>query len=1358
MQRLLCGLVVVALVATSGCGSDHRHAGDAEPAADGAAGDATPAGSDIADTHGEESPFAVTAVHPSEGPVYGDELVAVTGRGFVDGVRLFFGESEAHGVVIVGQGYLEARTPAGPPGFTTVRAQWPDGTAAVLERGYLYVAPISVESVAPAIGPTSGGTPIVVKGHGFDDHTRLFIGDHQAVVTRTVDARTLTGLTPEVSRVGPVDVLVGGPGGYAVLPEGFRYLGDARVHDLHPRSGPTAGGTVVEIRTDVVYPDVVVYFGSRPATDVAAEDGRILATTPPGEAGAVDVMVRSADASASAIAAFHYLPGDPTSGPVRVAAVIPDRGPAEGGAEVVVIATGLAEGGDTHVSFGGAAATVTSADRSDLTVTTPPGTLGWTDVTVTQDAEEDTLVDGFRYVTELSMDGVVPPEGRVEGGDLVTLRGVGFADGVDTVRFGALAATDVEILDDTTVELRTPPGAPGNVAVTIVREAETLRVPDAFAYRATRMSLAGLSPRQGSTAGGTEVHVLGEGLTGAQRVLFGGAPADITARVDDAHLVVRSPRHRAGTVDVEVVGRDDDALLAAAYTFVRPDQGDGGTSGPNVIDTVNVAVMDAFTEEPIASASVVLRGENTQEWRDRTNDEGLVTFSAAGLRGRLDVSAAHPEYSAGSIVAFDATNVTLLLYPKQLPDLGGNPGRNLEPGLVSGTVVWDDKGRIVPFGRCSGTHAPGVLCTPCVGDLDCAPEGVCTRLGDLGRYCTTPCAGEDDCPTGFECRRMGRLDRQCVPEAGQTAIQCLTTAAYPGAENPLPGAGAVVGPDMQYAVATRLEELAIVCTASVQQNLIGPGTPFAMGVRRHILPRSGEELTGQDVVLDIPLTGELRIRLDDPPHHPAPEAEWLVAPYLYFGAEGVLRLPKRTRGTQETFTLTRLPLPLGGSIEDTTILVLAVQSPREEASSHLDFFELDRSTYSLSWTSADGSPDEGPMLQGPPDALAPEVPPIAIDILGLAVDRDGELWAVGDDGKMVRRGTDGVWYVEAAPAPVTLHSVWHGGAEGLWVVGGDGVIMRYTGGLWSFVDGSDGLDMLAVTGDAEGGVVAVGARGKALQLNPEPAAPMDTATTETLRAVALDAQGAVWVAGDAGVVRRITPDEGATDVDIPTATTIRALAALPDGLLAVGDGGAAFFYDGAAWQGETTGTSRDLHAVAVVDLERAVAVGDDGVVVSREADGSWSRRGVAGVRTDLRAITALPDDGLVTAGYRNVLVSPIVPVAHFVRPTEGVPLGLGFVEWDAAPGIDPTLQLLTLTQVGALLPAWEIFLAGNVRAVDLPDFGAIAGFEPLVDATFRLELVRIYDPSVSVDEFSMYDVWFGGAWPSVAVSTIQAER
>lgn len=87
--------------------------------------------------------------------------------------------------------------------------------------------------------------------------------------------------------------------------------------------------------------------------------------------------------------------------------------------------------------------------------------------------------------------------------------------------------------------------------------------------RAQAPRVAGVNPNAGRSTGGTVVTVVGSGLNGTTKVLFGTEPGTNVTVASDSSLTVTSPAHQPAKVNVFVVaiGVKSKANSADAFTF-----------------------------------------------------------------------------------------------------------------------------------------------------------------------------------------------------------------------------------------------------------------------------------------------------------------------------------------------------------------------------------------------------------------------------------------------------------------------------------------------------------------------------------------------------------------------------------------------------------------------------------------------------------------------------------------------------------------------------------------------------------------------------------------------------------------------
>ena len=133
-------------------------------------------------------------------------------------------------------------------------------------------------------------------------------------------------------------------------------------------------------------------------------------------------------------------------------------------------------------------------------------------------------VYGLR-VTTPTVNSVSPNNGPATGGTAVTIAGANYAVGA-TVTIGGTAATNVVVVNSTTITATTPAHAAGAATVTVTVNSQSGSQTNGFTY-ITTPTVSSVSPNSGSTAGGTAVTITGTNFAAGATVTIGGAAATI---------------------------------------------------------------------------------------------------------------------------------------------------------------------------------------------------------------------------------------------------------------------------------------------------------------------------------------------------------------------------------------------------------------------------------------------------------------------------------------------------------------------------------------------------------------------------------------------------------------------------------------------------------------------------------------------------------------------------------------------------------------------------------------------------------------------------------------------------------------
>ena len=196
---------------------------------------------------------------------------------------------------------------------------------------------------------------------------------------------------------GAVDVTVVTPGGTSAesSADRFTYVAAPSVAGINPSQGAAAGGTTVTITGSNLTGATAVMFGTVKANTFTfdAATNAIIATSPPGTAGTVDVTV----VTRGGTSAVNHSADQFTYAPV-VTGISLSKGPATGGTTVTI--TGFNLTNATAVKFGAVAAGIESNTVTQIVAVSPPGTVGTVHVTVVTSGGTSIVstADQFSYV------------------------------------------------------------------------------------------------------------------------------------------------------------------------------------------------------------------------------------------------------------------------------------------------------------------------------------------------------------------------------------------------------------------------------------------------------------------------------------------------------------------------------------------------------------------------------------------------------------------------------------------------------------------------------------------------------------------------------------------------------------------------------------------------------------------------------------------------------------------------------------------------------------------------------------------------------------------------------------------------
>ncbi len=645
----------------------------------------------------------IDRVAPVRGPVAGGTRTRIEGEGFLFGfaeigedvrplTAVLFGGNTAVDFDVIDDRLIEAVAPPGNAGHRDVTVQNPNGED-VCEGCFHYFVPVRAISISPDSSPVEGGVQVTLTGEGLTEGTLVTVGGRSAISPVVLDGgETATFVTPPAAGPGAVDVVVLNQNGRDTLRRRLLYFEEPRLLSVDPPVGEESGGTTVRLAGEGLAGAESVTFGGEPAGTLGSAGGDVIATTPPGEAGAtVDVELVHPRGTTTLSRAFSYV--DPAMRDVTLLSVTPSWGGLDGGNVVVLSGTGL-EHPDPQVRFGSVDAqsvVLVDANRLEVVVPEAAGGAGTVDVQVRNERGGALLSGGYTYERTLRVDTIEPSSGPAVGGTSVTVSGAGFDDDLE-VRVGALVATDVEVLDETTLTATTPPGSAGPADVAVGRGTGESRrhsvLAGGFVYH-EEPAFVQLEPERGSQAGGTYVLLFGAGFTDETEVTFGAAAAQIIERTGGGRLAVRTPPGAPGLIDVTVEQGGEQIVRQSAFQYYDPTNIRGGASGGPMLGTINVTTLDAYTRAPLESTHVILGSDADTSFQGETDIRGQITFSDPSLVKPVSVTASRAGHEAVTVARVDARDLTVYLTPNEGEPMDLPPPRpvafiNPRPG--TGTV------------------------------------------------------------------------------------------------------------------------------------------------------------------------------------------------------------------------------------------------------------------------------------------------------------------------------------------------------------------------------------------------------------------------------------------------------------------------------------------------------------------------------------------------------------------------------------------------------------------------------------------------------------------------------------------------
>ena len=524
--------------------------------------------------------------------------MTITGTNFAAGATVTFGSAAATNVVVVNGTTITATTPAGSAGAVTVTVTNLGAQSGSLTNGFTYQC-ADGEQRNPE--QRAGGRRDSSDDHGNelchgrDGEVRKHGGDKRDSGEQYHDHGDNAGS----GSAGAVTVTVTVGGQSGSLANGFTYTGSiaiafGQVAAATPQT-PTASVPVTYPAAQTAGDLNIVVVGWNDTTSTvqsvkdSAGNNYVLAVGPTAGTGlqqsiyyASNIVGGSNTVTVTFSAAAAYpdvriLEYRGVTALDVTAGTSGNSASASSGAATTTSANELIFGANTVSTLNGAA----GSGFTSRIITTPDGDIAEDKIVTTagSNSATATLTGSGPWVMQMvtfaavtgpvpTVSSVSPNGGTTAGGTAVTITGTNFASGA-TVTFGSGAATNVVVVNGTTITATTPAGSAGAVTVTVTVGGQSGSLASGFTYVAPP-TVSSVSPNSGTTAGGTAVTITGTNFASGATVTFGSASATNVVVVSGTTITATTPAGSAGAVTVTVTVSGQSGSLANGYTYTVP--------------------------------------------------------------------------------------------------------------------------------------------------------------------------------------------------------------------------------------------------------------------------------------------------------------------------------------------------------------------------------------------------------------------------------------------------------------------------------------------------------------------------------------------------------------------------------------------------------------------------------------------------------------------------------------------------------------------------------------------------------------------------------------------------------------------
>lgn len=624
-----------------------------------------------------------TSVSPSAGQLAAGTILTITGTNFFTGASITIGGSPCVTSTVNSATSITCEAPAGA-GASDIVITNVDGQTITATGAYTYQpAPAPASPVAPANGPASGGTAVVITGTDFYPSMTVTIGGTACPVTATTGTTSVTCTAP-AKAAGAYDVVVTNTDNQtATLVGAYTYDPAPTVSSISPSSAASnTAGTVVTITGTNFISGATVTIGGLACTapDYTGVPTSISCSTPSIAAGVYSIVVTNPDTQDGTLTNGITFFDPPT-----ITSVTPAVGPAAGGNTITIAGTNFDT--NTNITVDGLACTTkTFVSATSMTCLLPAHAAGAVAVVVTN-PDGITATDSYTYQDPPVISSVSPTNGPLTGGTAITITGTGFL-ATPTVMIGSSACTGVVVTGTTQIDCSTPSATTaGAVTITVTNVSDSQSdTYSSFTYDPAP-TITNFSPIIGPSAGGQTLTINGTNFVGVPVVTVDGvvcAPLTSSSTV----ITCTTPAGTAGARTVVVTNPDGQSVSRSPYTYLDPP---------------TLTSISPVGGSPSGGTSVTITGTNFMSGTQVTFNGQLCTSptitstqitctTPAGASGAATVVVTNVDNQSDSdatLFSYNFAPIVSAATPAYGP-IGGRVAQNIQitgSGFISGATV-----------------------------------------------------------------------------------------------------------------------------------------------------------------------------------------------------------------------------------------------------------------------------------------------------------------------------------------------------------------------------------------------------------------------------------------------------------------------------------------------------------------------------------------------------------------------------------------------------------------------------------------------------------------------------------------------